>query len=122
MRSSRARAVLISAVLAVSTIGCHVLDFSPRHEEGEIAIFDNLFSVSVPDERHAVAVGYLGAVYWTEDGGDTWRKGATDTAASLYSVSMPDSLHGWAVGQFGTILRTDDGGKTWTEQPNLKKD
>ncbi len=122
MRSSRVRAVLNSAFLAVSMIGCHVLDFSPRHEEGEIAIFDNLFAVSVPDERHAVAVGYLGAVYWTEDGGDTWRKGATDTVASLYSVSMADSLHGWAVGQFGTILRTDDGGKTWTEQPNLKKD
>ncbi len=122
MRPSRVRSALIGATLAVATIGCHVLDFSPRYAEGEIAIFDNLFAVSVPDELHAVAVGYLGAVYWTEDGGDSWRKGATDTLASLYSVSMADTLHGWAVGQFGTILRTDDAGKTWAEQPNLKRD
>ena len=45
--------------------------------------------------RNAVAVGYQGAVYWTADGGETWRKGSTDTLSSLYSVSMADALHGW---------------------------
>ena len=125
MHTSRFRTAIAGGAvlaLAVATSGCHNLDFSDRYAEGEIDIFDNLFAVSVPDEQRAVTVGYLGAVYFTEDGGDTWRKGETDTLESLYSVSMADALHGWAVGQSGTILRTDDGGKTWSRQPNLKED
>jgi photosystem II stability/assembly factor-like uncharacterized protein len=123
MSNSRLRILAASgAALLLAATGCQVLDYSPRYAEGEIDIFDDLFSVAVPDEDHAVAVGYLGTAYWTEDGGDTWSKGRTDTFESLYSVSMATARHGWAVGQHGTILRTDDGGKTWTAQPSLKQD
>lgn len=123
MSTSRLRILTVTGtVFVLVATGCQVLDFSPRYAEGEIDIFDNLFSVAVPDEDHAVAVGYLGTAYWTEDGGETWHKGRTDTLESLYSVSMATARHGWAVGQHGTILNTDDGGKTWTAQPNLKKD
>jgi photosystem II stability/assembly factor-like uncharacterized protein len=115
---------LLSLVLAAAfaSIGCHQLDFSPRVAEGEIDIYDDLFSVSPVDENHAVAVGYHGAAYWTDNGGADWHKGDTGTKMLLYSVSMADAEHGWAVGQLGTILRTDDGGKTWHPQPNLKTD
>jgi photosystem II stability/assembly factor-like uncharacterized protein len=114
--------VASAALIALALAGCHNLDFSPRYAEGEIDIFDDLFSVSVPDPEHAVAVGYHGAAYYTSDGGGTWSKGDTPTTLSLYSVSMADAKHGWAVGQLGTILRTEDGGATWTFQPNLKHD
>jgi photosystem II stability/assembly factor-like uncharacterized protein len=109
-------------VASVAALGCHQLDFSPRVAEGEIDIYDDLFSVSVVDENHAVSVGYHGAAYWTNDGGDSWHKGMTPTHSLLYSVSMADSQNGWAVGQLGMILRTQDGGATWHEQPNLKRD
>jgi len=112
----------IICVLALAQAGCHQVDLSPRHGEGEIGIFDDLFAVSVIDDRRIVAAGYHGSVYLTEDGGETWSKGATDTQRLLYSVSMGDSLHGWAVGQSGTILRTTDGGRTWTSQSNPKVD
>jgi photosystem II stability/assembly factor-like uncharacterized protein len=108
------------SLCAVGAAACHQLDFSPRVAEGEIDIYDDLFAVSVADEHHAVAVGYHGAAYWTEDGGETWHKGATGTERLLYSVSMADSRNGWAVGQTGTILRTRDGARTWETQPNLK--
>jgi len=113
---------LFTLVLAAAfaSIGCHQLDYGPRVADGEIDIYDDLFSVSPGDENHAVAVGYHGAAYWTDDGGQSWHKGDTGTKMLLYSVSMADGKHGWAVGQLGTILRTDDGGKTWREQPNLK--
>jgi photosystem II stability/assembly factor-like uncharacterized protein len=113
--------VLLSAGFAAS-LGCHSLDFTPRHGEGEIDIYDDLFAVSVVDEDHAVAVGYHGAAYWTDDGGQIWHKGDAGTNDLLYSVSMADTKHGWAVGQMGLILRTDDGGRTWRRQPNLKAD
>ncbi len=122
MTQSRPSILLAIGLLCVfSQIGCHQFDFGPRVAAGEIDIFDDLFSVSVVDENHAVAVGYQGAVYWTENGGEKWNKGQTPTNHLLYSVSMADMNHGWAVGQSGTTLRTTDGGKTWTAQENLKQ-
>jgi photosystem II stability/assembly factor-like uncharacterized protein len=111
------------AVLAlVAAFGCHNFDFASRYGSGEIDIFDDLFSVSVVDDDTIVAVGYQGAVYYSQDGGETWHKGKVPTNRILYSVSMADHSVGWAVGQLGTILRTEDGGKTWALQPNLKVD
>ena len=78
--------------------------------------------MSVLDDNHIVAVGYQGAAYWSEDGGESWHKGKVPTNRILYSVSMADQNVGWAVGQLGTILRTEDGGKSWVVQPNLKVD
>ncbi len=116
-----ARGAAAAAALAlVSVSACHDLDFDARYEPGEIDIFDDLFSVSMPDPDHAVAVGYHGAAYYSSDGGRTWKKGETGTERSLYSVSMADGRFGWAVGQLGTVLRTTDGGATWSVQPNLK--
>ena len=116
------RFLALAVIVTFASIGCHQLDFGPRVSEGEIDIYDDLFSVSPGDDQHAVAVGYHGAAYWTDDGGETWHKGDTGTKMLLYSVSMADGQHGWAVGQLGTILRTEDGGETWQAQPNLKSD
>jgi photosystem II stability/assembly factor-like uncharacterized protein len=111
-----------AALALLAATACHNLDYGPRYAQGEIDIFDDLFSVSMPTPDHAVAVGYHGAAYVTDDGGNTWKKGETGTEQSLYSVSMADPRYGWAVGQLGTILRTEDGGLTWATQPNLKVD
>ena len=112
--------VAILASIALGA-GCHVMDYSPRYAEGEIDIFDDLFAVSVVGDQHVVAVGYQGAAYWTDDGGQNWHKGETGTSRLLYAVSMADAKTGWAVGQLGTIIRTEDGGQTWTTQANLKQ-
>jgi len=120
MNTLRLLLFAICCSLLVSA-GCH--DFHPDYDshDGKIALFDDLYSVSVTDSDHAVTVGYYGTVYYTDDGGASWNAGQTDTLASLYKVSMADAEHGWAVGQRGLILRTVDGAKTWTRQPNLKE-
>jgi photosystem II stability/assembly factor-like uncharacterized protein len=117
----RPSALIATALVSSALAGCHVLDFSPRHSADEIDLYDDLFAVSVPDDDHAVAVGYHGAIYWTGDGGKSWGKGETPTQRLLYGVSMADSKSGWAVGQLGTILRSEDGGRTWTQQENPKR-
>jgi photosystem II stability/assembly factor-like uncharacterized protein len=111
----------LAIALMIFAVACHEvhMDFSSSGEE--IQIFDDLYSVSMGDDMHAVAVGYYGAAYWSEDGGKTWNRGRTATRTSLYNVSMADAEHGWAVGQRGLILRTEDGGRTWQEQENLKQ-
>ncbi len=113
LRLTPVSVALVATALAVS-LGCHDfdLDFS-KGTGGTIVLYDDLYSVSMVDDQHAVAVGYYGAAYSTSDGGKTWTQGTTGTLNSLYSVSMGDVDHGWAVGQRGLILRTEDGGLTW---------
>ncbi len=114
------RCALAALSLAFVSLGCHDVHLDFSHSES-ISLYDDLYSISLVDDKNAVAVGYYGAVYYTTDGGTTWKKGRTDTIASIYSVSMADAQRGWAVGQRGMILRTEDGGETWSSQPNLKQ-
>lgn len=119
--SRHCRLLTLASSALIAVLGCHDISIDFSDAGDTIRIYDDLYSVSMFDEAHAVAVGYYGAAYWTEDGGETWRQGNTGTRASLYNVSMADASNGWAVGQRGLILRTEDGGRTWTEQPNLKQ-
>jgi len=109
-------------MVAVLSAGCHVVDYSPRYDEGEIGIFDDLFAVSVVDDQRVVAAGAHGSIYWTENAGESWQRASTDTDRYLYGVSMGDPKRGWAVGQSGTLIHTTDGGRSWTTQYNLKVD
>lgn len=119
MNPTRIILTLLMSTLAFA--GCHDVHIDFTDAGQGIRIYDDLYSVSMVDEDHAVAVGYYGAAYWTVDGGDSWFRGVTNTRTSLYNVSMADKDHGWAVGQRGLIIRTEDGGRTWKEQENLKQ-
>ncbi|MCL4685339.1 hypothetical protein KJ059_11380 [Myxococcota bacterium] len=115
------QAGILLSLLGTVFLGCHDVHFDPNLKAGEIQIYDDLFSVSVPTPDHVVAAGYWGAVYVSQDGGETWRSGETGTRSLLYGVSMADDRRGWAVGQAGIILRTEDGGLTWVQQENPKQ-
>ena len=82
---------------------------------------NTLNDIFVFDENRAVAVGDLGTVIRTKDGGETWevQHHAGGTALPLYGVFFIDEEFGWAAG--GTwwtdqrvLLKTEDGGATWT--------
>lgn len=118
----RSSALLALAGLAAVSLACHEMHFDPQAGSGEIEIYDDLFSVSAVDDQHVVAAGYWGAIYRSEDGGQSWVKAETGTKDLVYDVAMADELRGWAVGQLGMILRTEDGGKTWTRQENSKEE
>ncbi|MGH0034391.1 MAG: YCF48-related protein [Myxococcota bacterium] len=107
--------------VAVAALGCHDVNLDFSSDTDSITVFDDLYSIATVDDQHAVAVGYYGAVYYTDDGGNSWKKGQTDTILSIYDVAMADTRRGWIVGQRGLIMRTEDGGKTWVRQPNLKE-
>ena len=103
-------------------MACHPQEPRRERDSDSIDLYDDLYAVSVVDERRAVAVGYHGSVYFTRDGGTRWSGGRVPTRRSLYSVSMADARHGWAVGQRGTILRTGDGGASWVAQHSPRAD
>jgi hypothetical protein len=116
------RSLPVIAAVTVLVTACHEIHFEPRSASGEIDIYDHLFAVSVPSEDHVVAAGYWGAIYLSQDGGDTWEKAETDTKHLLYDVSMANEEKGWAAGQLGLILRTEDGGRSWAHQPTVKEE
>jgi photosystem II stability/assembly factor-like uncharacterized protein len=54
------------------------------------------------------AVGDVGTILHTSDGGATWANQASGTTEPLNAVRFLDASHGWAIGN--VMLWTDDGG------------
>jgi photosystem II stability/assembly factor-like uncharacterized protein len=81
--------------------------------------------------RKGWAVGAMGTILRTEDGGETWEDVPLQSDSDLYRVDFVDEQRGWAAGGririaatnesmrhdkrggFGYIYHTADGGKTW---------
>lgn len=66
----------------------------------------------------AWAIGELGVVIKTIDGGTTWQRVRPwDAEGGFFkSLSAADTNNVWAVGTGGRIIKTSDGGLTWTSQ------
>lgn len=82
----------------------------------------SLRGVAFVDPAHGWAVGDRGLILQTDDGGRTWRRALSPTAAPLGAVSFVDARRGWAVGgslrpytheSRGVVLATDNGGGDW---------
>jgi photosystem II stability/assembly factor-like uncharacterized protein len=64
------------------------------------------------------AVGDLGTIIKTIDGGVSWTLLTYETYNELFSVYFTNPNDGFAVGVEGTIIKTTDGGTTWTIIPS----
>jgi photosystem II stability/assembly factor-like uncharacterized protein len=88
----------------------------------------NLFGVAAISASDAFAVGDLGTVLHTKDGGTSWEKIPFD-ATTYADENVPDRIlnavvftsptEGWIGGEFATLIRTHDGGNTWVGQRQL---
>ncbi|HUX25623.1 MAG TPA: YCF48-related protein [Burkholderiales bacterium] len=74
-----------------------------------------LTAVSFSDARNGWAVGHLGVILHTSDGGETWVLQRSDTSVDqpLFSVYFTDAEHGVAAGLWSLLLITADGGHVW---------
>jgi photosystem II stability/assembly factor-like uncharacterized protein len=62
------------------------------------------------------AVGGVGLVLRTTDGGVSWRVTPSGTTGTLVDVQfLEDGQRGWIAGQEGIVLRTTNGGGRWTQ-------
>ena len=64
--------------------------------------------------------GYMGSIYHTTDGGNSWqrqRNGNDVTLPRYYlmSILFTDEQNGWAVCDNGKMIHSDDGGQHWEE-------
>lgn len=76
---------------------------------------NSLNDIYTLDENRAVAVGALGTIMRTDDGGESWETIFQVNAlyGDLFAVQFTSEEVGWAAGEWGTILQTRDGGKSW---------
>jgi len=64
------------------------------------------------------AVGQIGRIVHSEDGGKSWIFQKSGVTTALSAIAFRDSNVGVAVGYDGVILRTTDGGANWTKIPS----
>jgi photosystem II stability/assembly factor-like uncharacterized protein len=80
------------------------------------------------NKTHGWAVGGMGTIVHTDNGGETWALQNTPTEYILQSITFINENEGWAVGGWvgdplttcigdkGIILHTGNGGEDWTVQ------
>ena len=78
-----------------------------------------LYDVCFLDTTHGWAVGQLGVVLKTSDGGATWSVPKSPTAKNLTSVAFVSAERGWIVGSDAGVFETKDGGRTRAAVPGL---
>lgn len=89
--------------------GWHWLNPVPRGE--------SLNGIDMVDANVGYAVGNIGCLMKTYDGGKSWVAKSSGTTEDLHAVAFIDSDTGWVGGENGVILKTDGtGGATWVKQ------
>lgn len=76
----------------------------------------DLFGIHFVDDQYGWAVGEMGTILATADGGKRWERQVSPVTAGLRAVRFRDARTGWAVGVGGTIVATTDGGRLWQRQ------
>ena len=110
-------AALISSILLNACL------FAPADDGPDVAVSDaTLNDVFFVDATHGWAVGEQGAIWKTDDSGQSWQLRPSGAVLALESVWFADEKTGWAVGgqglpysqaSAGLVLGTGDGGQTW---------
>ena len=73
---------------------------------------NSLSAIAFVDTKTGWAVGALGTILHTVDGGVTWTIQNSGTKVNLARVIFNNKSTGWSFGG-STLLHTTDGGKNW---------
>ena len=107
-------AVMVVAAASVSPVdpaGAAV--YADWSKQSPLPTGQFLHGVDMVSTTQAWAVGELGAIIHSTNGGAGWNKQASGVTVPLFGVRFADALHGWAVGN--ALLYTSDGGATWKQ-------
>jgi len=130
MKLEKNRIHLFILLFAVSSLLVHVpsnayaaADTWTDATDVDSSLSHNMYAISMGDANNGVAVGDVGEVAYTSDGGATWTRATSGHMGIipvvgqtiLFGVSMGDANNGVAVGNHGKIFYTSDGGDTWTK-------
>ena len=135
-----------SRLVAVGERGTILLsdDDDTRWRQAAVPVQVSLTAVRFVDARTGWAVGHLGVILKTDDGGEHWTRQLDGVSAAerivaaaapstderekklaaryadegpdkpFFDIDFADAQHGVAVGAYGLAFTTADGGATWT--------
>lgn len=84
-------------------------------QEAGMPTVNNLNGVHFVDRMTGWAVGDLGTIVFTQNGGLSWvQQTSFSTSYRLNAVHFVNPDDGFVVGSLGRMVVTDDGGDTWT--------
>jgi photosystem II stability/assembly factor-like uncharacterized protein len=75
------------------------------------------------DDLNGWAIGNIGTIARTSDGGLTWTSSTVDIPGYLSGIFFCNARKGWVIGNHngqGSILKTEDGGATWHTQKGVE--
>lgn len=72
-----------------------------------------IYEVRFKEENRGIAVGQVGRIMRTTNGGIVWTEQTSGVTEDLFAVDFYTIDSGIAVGNNGRMLRTTDGGQTW---------
>lgn len=79
-------------------------------------VFDQTpYGIHLLDASRAIAVGTLGGIIATTDGGASWNESKAPVLTDLLDVDFHGE-RGIAVGSLGGVVTTTDGGATWSAE------
>ncbi len=85
---------------------------------------NSLFDIYSPDQQKIVAVGALGTIMKSTDGGEKWEIDirVNEHGTNFYSIFYLGANSAWIVGEKGVILQSDNGGISWQNQTSNRRD
>jgi len=108
--------LIVSAILLMLFLGVRFAQAQSWEWQNPLPTGNSLAAVEFTDANKGWAVGSVGTIIHTTNGGGNWSAQSSGTANDLYGVSFVDANNGWAVGSTGTILHTINGGGNWSAQ------
>jgi photosystem II stability/assembly factor-like uncharacterized protein len=69
-----------------------------------------------PDSGRLIAYGLRGNAFYSDDGGDSWRRSSTETDRSIAGGSWLNDRFVVLVGNVGSLLVSRDGGQSFTDR------
>jgi len=116
------RQIFLPSVIILLLLMVHVVEAQEDERLKELRKHHHdLYSVSVINGQKIWAVGAMGIILHSFDGGKNWEIQETKVLNSLNSVVFENEKIGSIVGERGIILETKNGGKDWEIKQQNKK-
>lgn len=106
--------LLLSCIALI--VGCGNKPLTETHRSAKTD--GTIYNGTLVNDRLGVAVGEIGNVRYSRDGGKTWEKGE-NTSLCLFGLTVLDDTTFIATGNGSSVRITVDGGETWKALANI---